>query len=77
MDSNEPTCEVVITAPDAVWLADLSRELVEQRLCAGSHITEIRTIYRWQGEIPARHLQPPLQLKSDTRCVTKQSCSGH
>ncbi|KUL27745.1 cation tolerance protein CutA [Actinoplanes awajinensis subsp. mycoplanecinus] len=47
----EPTCEVVITAPDASWLVDFSRRLVEDRLCAGSHVvTEIRAVYTWQGE---------------------------
>ena len=52
MESNEPTCEVVITAPEAAWLADLSRAIIEERLCAGSHvITEIRSVYTWQGEI--------------------------
>jgi periplasmic divalent cation tolerance protein len=52
MDSNEPTCEVVITAPDPAWLTDLSRTLVEERLCAGTHIvTPIRSVYRWEGEI--------------------------
>jgi periplasmic divalent cation tolerance protein len=52
MESNEPTCEVVITAPEAAWLADLSRALLEERLCAGSHIVaEIRSVYTWQGEI--------------------------
>jgi len=30
-------CEVVITAPDPGWLKDLSRKLVEQRLCASAH----------------------------------------
>ena len=30
-------CEVVITAPDPGRLKDLSRKLVEQRLCASAH----------------------------------------
>jgi periplasmic divalent cation tolerance protein len=52
MESNEPTCEVVITAPDSAWLAELSRALIKEKLCAGSHIvTEIRSVYTWQGEI--------------------------
>jgi periplasmic divalent cation tolerance protein len=52
VDSSEPTCEVVITAPDGNWLSELSRTLVEERLCAGSHIiAEIRSIYRWEGEV--------------------------
>lgn len=55
MESNEPTCEVVITAPDSAWLASLARSLVEQRLCAGSHvIAEIRSVYRWDEEIVDR-----------------------
>lgn len=45
-------CEVVITAPDAAWLADFVRGLIADRLCAGSHHTEqIRSIYPWRGEI--------------------------
>src|SRR4051794_2960012 len=45
-------CEVVITAPDADWLAGFTRRLVEDRLAAGAHeVIAIRSIYRWQGEI--------------------------
>jgi periplasmic divalent cation tolerance protein len=52
VESNEPTCEVVITGPEAALLVDIAASLVEGRLCAGSHvITEIRSIYRWQGEL--------------------------
>lgn len=45
----EGVCQVVITAPDAAWLADFVRGLVEDRLCACGHITDIRAIYRWRG----------------------------
>lgn len=45
-------CEVIITAPDAEWLAAFTRRLVEARLAAcGHNIAPIRSIYRWQGEI--------------------------
>ncbi len=45
-------CEVVITAPDAEWLAEFTRRLVEDRLCASGHLIEqIRSVYRWQGDI--------------------------
>jgi uncharacterized protein involved in tolerance to divalent cations len=45
-------CEVVITAPDAEWLAGFTRRLVEDRLCASGHnIASIRSIYRWRGQI--------------------------
>jgi periplasmic divalent cation tolerance protein len=45
-------CEIVITAPDADWLADFTRRLVEDRLVAGAHIVEsIRSIYRWKDEV--------------------------
>ena len=48
-------CEVVITAPDPGWLKDLSRKLVEQRLCASAHsFAPGRSIYRWRGEIYER-----------------------
>src|SRR6478735_9583525 len=45
-------CEVIITAPDADWLAQFTSGLVAERLAAcGHNITPIRSIYRWQGEI--------------------------
>lgn len=48
----EDLCEVVITAPDAGWLAEFVRGLISDRLCAGSHhVTEIRSIYPWRGDV--------------------------
>lgn len=49
--SDEEFCEVIVTAPDADWLAGLAESLIEQRLCASAHIVPVRTIYRWQGAI--------------------------
>ncbi len=44
--------EVVITAPDAEWLAAFTRSLVDERLAAcGHNIAAIRSIYRWQGTV--------------------------
>jgi len=44
--------EVVITAPDPAWLADFTRGLIADHLCAGSHqIESIRVIYAWRGEV--------------------------
>lgn len=44
--------EVVITGPDAEWLAGFTRGLVQDRLAAcGHHIAPIRSVYRWEGEI--------------------------
>src|SRR5690349_863624 len=52
---NDKFCEVVITAPDADWLAAFTRTLVERRLAASGHnITPVRSIYRWRGEIHDR-----------------------
>ena len=50
---NEPKIvDVSITGPDADWLAEHTRNLVEQRLAAcGNIIPAIRSIYRWQGNI--------------------------
>ena len=49
-------CEIVITAPDTEWLATFCRSLIEDRLVAAVHIIEdIRTLYRWQGEIHDTH----------------------
>jgi periplasmic divalent cation tolerance protein len=48
-------CEVVITAPDPGWLKELSRKLIEQRLCASAHnFAPVQSIYRWRGEIYER-----------------------
>lgn len=45
-------CEVVVTAADAEWLAGFTRRLVTDRLAAcGQHLTGVRSIYRWQGEV--------------------------
>lgn len=44
--------DVTITAPDADWLLDHARTLVEQRLAAsGNVIPAIRSVYRWKGAI--------------------------
>lgn len=49
---NIEICEIIITAPDAEWLADFTRRLVDQRLCAcGHNLRTIRSIYRWQGVV--------------------------
>jgi periplasmic divalent cation tolerance protein len=45
-------CEVVVTADDEGWLLELTRALVRDRLVAcGQHLTPVRSVYRWQGEI--------------------------
>lgn len=45
-------CEVVITAPDAQWLREFTRHLVSERLAAcGHNLSEIRSIYRWEGSV--------------------------
>jgi len=50
----DEVCEVVITAPNAGWLAQFVRDLIEQRLCAAGHIAPIRSIYTWQSNIEDR-----------------------
>lgn len=58
-------CEVIITAPDADWLAEFVRGLIVDRLCAGSHhLTEIRSIYPWRGEV---HDTPEARVAVRTR----------
>ncbi len=45
-------CEVIITAPDPEWLAEFTRRLVDDKLCAsGQNFAPIRSIYRWRGEV--------------------------
>ncbi|MQB02507.1 MAG: divalent cation tolerance protein CutA [Actinobacteria bacterium] len=49
---NTGCVEVVITADDADWLADYTRQLVEDRLAAcGQNISTIRSIYHWEGKV--------------------------
>ncbi len=50
--ATDEVCEVIITAPDAEWLATFTRKLAADRLCAAGHnFAPIRSIYRWRGEI--------------------------
>ncbi len=45
-------CEVIITAPDADWLAGFTHCLVNERLAAcGHNIAPIRSVYRWRGRV--------------------------
>ena len=47
-----PIVDVSITGPDADWLADHTRRLVEAGLAAcGNIIPAIRSIYRWEGAV--------------------------
>ncbi|MEU5154741.1 divalent-cation tolerance protein CutA [Glycomyces sp. NPDC021274] len=58
-------CEVVITGPDAAWLRECTRRLVEARLAAcAQHIAEIRSIYRWEGRV---HDEPEARAMLHTR----------
>ena len=56
--------EVVITAESAEWLADFTRQLVEDRLAAGGHVAPMRAIYRWQGAV---HDEPQARVELHTR----------
>jgi periplasmic divalent cation tolerance protein len=48
-------CEVVITAPDAAWLLDFTRDLIADRLAASAHnLAEVRSLYRWEGKVNER-----------------------
>jgi periplasmic divalent cation tolerance protein len=48
----EQICEVVVTGPDAEWLAGFTRSLVQDRLAACGHaVAAVRSIYRWQGVV--------------------------
>jgi len=46
--------DVEITAPDADWLAEFTRRLVEDRLVASGNISAVRSIYRWNDAIEDR-----------------------
>ena len=55
MPDHDDLVEVVITAPDEEWLVAFTRRLVERRLAASGHHTQIRSVYTWHGEIHDQH----------------------
>lgn len=62
---SDDLCEVIITAPDAEWLAAFTRRLVDDGLCAcGHNVSTIRSIYRWGGEV---HDEPEARVALHTR----------
>jgi uncharacterized protein involved in tolerance to divalent cations len=51
MNTDDP-CEVIITAPDRDWLADLCRQLIDAQLAASAHVIHpVTSIYRWNRAI--------------------------
>lgn len=51
-DDGEETMVVLVTGPGAGELARIGRRLVEERLAACMNVLgEIRSIYRWKGEV--------------------------
>jgi periplasmic divalent cation tolerance protein len=50
--ADDEVVDVSISADSAEWLADFTRELVNDRLVAcGNIIPGVRSIYRWDGKI--------------------------
>jgi periplasmic divalent cation tolerance protein len=47
-------CQVTITAPEVGWLTEFVSELLDKRLCAGTHIDSIESAYWWSNEINRR-----------------------
>ena len=74
-------CEVVITAPDPEWLADLTRALVAEGLCASAHnFTPVRSVYRWQGQVHERtEGRASLHTRAElvSRIVDRVRTAGH
>jgi periplasmic divalent cation tolerance protein len=61
----EDVVEVVVTGPDAGWLAGYARTLVEERLAACGHqLAAIRSVYRWEGRV---HDDPEARVALHTR----------
>ena len=57
-------CEVVVTGPDADWLAGLAQNLLTNRLIACAHIVDVRSIHRSGGQI---HDRPQASAAMHTR----------
>ena len=52
MSATDDLCEVIITAPDRDWLADLCHQLVDAHLAASAHVVHpVTSIYRWRGAV--------------------------
>lgn len=52
MTTHDEPCEVIITAPNPEWLADFSRRLVADRLCAAVHnMAPVQSAYWWKGQV--------------------------
>jgi periplasmic divalent cation tolerance protein len=50
--SDDAPIEVIVTAPDRDWLADLCHQLVDARLAASAHVMHpVTSVYRWRGNI--------------------------
>src|SRR5690606_31011044 len=50
--SDSDLVDVTISGPDEEWLAEFNRRMVTDRLAACGNIhPEVRSIYRWQGEV--------------------------
>jgi periplasmic divalent cation tolerance protein len=48
-------CEVVISAPDADWLVEFTRRLIDDHLAASAHtLPQVRSVYRWHDELVDR-----------------------
>jgi len=48
-------CDIEITAPEADWLVNFTRSLVNDRLVAsGNLFHQVRSIYRWLEEVEDR-----------------------
>ena len=74
-------CEVVITAPDPEWLADLTRALVAEGLCASAHnFAPVRSVYRWQGQVHERtEGRASLHTRAElvTQIIDRVKTAGH
>lgn len=76
-DADEDLCEVVITAPDEVWVRDFTHRLVDLGLVSAVHLSIIDSTYTWDGQLVevvearaalrtiCRHVQPIFALVSE------------
>jgi periplasmic divalent cation tolerance protein len=68
LEGDPPLCEVVITAPDATWLAEFTRQLILDGLGASCHQWEIMTTYGWDGEVRS-HTEWRAAIRTRVSCV--------
>lgn len=73
MNGMRECVEVVVTGEGREWAEEFARVLVEERWAACIHVTEIRSVYRWEGAVEHG---PEMRLALHTRADLVEALSA-